>query len=209
MSDETQKLFKDLVRELKPVFKEHGFRSKSQNFILETSECWVIISFQKSRWSSPEETSFYINVSATSKRWLGFKNAPPDKTPSYFECDWSWRAEQFGPDPNTCRWTLSNRQDFETTLAYVRALLVNHVLPATQTMTTEMQLTEQTGGFEFPQLKTRSIIYAANNQIQALKAAVGTLIEKYGSGAVSQGTMDHLLYLRTAFPEAMESAERT
>jgi hypothetical protein len=98
VSAETQKLFKSLLKELRPLFKENGFRSSGQNFILESAECWVIINLQKSRWSDQDETTCYVNVAATSKRWLGFYSKPADKVPAYYACDWQWRAEYFGPD---------------------------------------------------------------------------------------------------------------
>ena len=81
MSAETEKLFKGLLKEMRPLFKEHGFRAVSQNFVFESNECWVIFNFQKSRWSDSEETTFYVNVAASSKTWLGFEGKPADKVP--------------------------------------------------------------------------------------------------------------------------------
>jgi hypothetical protein len=46
------------------------------------------------------------------------------------------------------------------------------VLPATRTMTTEAELLKHTGGFEYPQLKTRTVILAATNQVDDLRQAV-------------------------------------
>jgi hypothetical protein len=124
LSAETQRLFKSLLKDLRPLFKEHGFRPCSQNFILESPECWVIINFQKSRWSAPDETTFYVNVAACTRRWLGFEGKPADKMPPYYGCDWQWRVEQFGPDKKKVKqWTLTTEQsrvpgapglDFET-----------------------------------------------------------------------------------------------
>jgi hypothetical protein len=207
LSAETEKLFRTLLKDLRPVFKENGFRASSQNFILDSAECWVIVNFQKSRWASSDETTFYVNVAASSKRWLGFFSKTPDKLPHFYECDWQWRVEFFGPDKNIQKWTLRDEDSLKQTLAYLHRLFRDHVLPATRTMTTEADLMEHTGGFEYPQLKTRAVILAATNQIGALKECVATLLEKFASGTVAEGTRDHLGFLRSKYPAAMHGIE--
>ena len=207
MSAETEKLFRQMLKELRPLFKERGFRASSQNFILESAECWVIINFQKSRWADPNETIFYVNVAASTKRWLGFFGRPADKLPPYYGCDWQWRAEQFGPDKNISQWILQDEGSLQKTLVYMQFLLQEFVFPATSTMTTEADLMKHTGGFEYPQLKTRCVILAATNQVSALRQTVATLLEKFGSGVVPQQTRDHLQLLRKKYPAAMRSIE--
>lgn len=204
---ETEKLFRKMLKELRPLFKERGFRASSQNFILESAECWVIINFQKSRWAGPNETIFYVNVAANTKRWVGFWGRPAEKVPPYYGCDWQWRAEQFGPDNNIKQWTLQNEDSLQKTLEYLQCLFQDFVLPATSTMTTEAELMKHTGGFEYPQLKTRSVILAATNQVSALRQTVATLLEKFGSGVVTQQTGDHLQMLRQKYPDIMRSIE--
>jgi hypothetical protein len=207
LSAETEKLFRTLLKDLRPVFKENGFRASSQNFILDSAECWVIVNFQKSRWASGDETTFYVNVAASSKRWLGFFSKPPDKVPHFYECDWQWRAEFFGPDKNIQQWTLRDEDSLKQTLAYLHRLFQDYVLPATRTMTTEADLMERTGGFEYPQLKTRAVILAATNQISALEQCIAKLMEKFGSGTVAEGARDHLGLLKSKYPAAMRGIE--
>lgn len=207
MSEETNRLFKSLLKELRPFFKENGFRASSQNFILESAECWVIVNFQRSRWADPDETTFHVNVAACSKRWLGFYDKPADKVPPYCGCDWRWRAEHFGPDKNIQQWTLRDPASLQKTLSYLRQLFQEFVLPATMTITTEADLLRHQGGFEYPQLKTRAVILAATNQVAALKQTVAMLVEKFGSGATGQRTRDHLEVLRSKYPEAMRCIE--
>ena len=74
-------------------------------------------------------------------------------------------------------------------------------------MTTEGSLIKHSGGFEYPQLKTRTVIYAATNQVSDLRQAVATLMEKFGSGVGAEGTRDHLQLLRSTFPGAMRGIE--
>jgi hypothetical protein len=193
-----------LLRELRPLFEENGFRASSQNFILESDECWVIVNFQKSRWATQDETTVYVNVAASSKRWLGFNGNPPDKMPPYFGCDWQWRAEHFGPDPKVEHWTLRDEDSLRQTIEHLQHLFREFVFPATRTMTTEAELLKHTGGWEYPQLKTRAVILAATNQVSDLKRTVAALIEKFGK---SKGTRDHLELLRSQYPEAMRRIE--
>jgi hypothetical protein len=207
LSAETEKLFRSLLKELLAIFKENGFRASGQNFILESAQCWVIINFQKSRWTQRDETTFYVNVAACSKRWLSMESKPADKVPPFYSCDWQWRVEHFGPDKSIQQWTLSDEHSLQLTLAYLQTLFRNFVFPAATRMTTEAELLKHSGGFEYPQLKTRSVILAATNHVSALKQTVSTLIEKFGSGAVANGTREHLELLRSNYPEAMRGIE--
>jgi hypothetical protein len=207
LSAETEKLFRSLLKDLRPLFKKSGFRASSQNFILESAESWVIVNFQKSRWAQRDETTFYVNVAACSKRWLGIERKPADNVPPYYGCDWRWRVEHFGPDKGIQQWTLRDEDSLRVTLAYLQVLFRDFVLPAATTMTTEAELLKHSGGFEYPQLKTRSIISAATNQVSALKQTVSTLIEKFGSGTAGKETREHLEMLRSKYPEAMRSIE--
>jgi Domain of unknown function (DUF4304) len=207
LSAETEKLFRSLLKALRPLLKESGFRASSQNYILESAECWVIVNFQKSRWAQRDKTTFYVNVAACSKRWLGIEGKPADKVPPYYGCDWQWRVEHFGPDKGIQQWTLSDEDSLRITLAYLQILFRDFVLPAVMTMTTEADLLKHSGGFEYPQLKTRAVILAATNQVSALKQIVSMLIEKFGSGIAGKKTGEHLEMLRSKYPEAMCSIE--
>ncbi len=204
---ETEKLFKNLLKHLRPLFKEHGFHSSGQNFILESPECWVIVNFQKSRWSDSAETTFYVNVAASSKRWLEFCGEPPGQAPRYYACAWQWRAEHFGPDKGIQKWTLRDENGARDVLVYLQRLFREFMFPAIKTMTTDMELLNHSGGFEYVQLKARSVILAGTNQVTALQKTVGTLIEKYGSRTVGGETIAHLELLRSRYPGPMHSIE--
>lgn len=207
MSAETESLFKRLLKEMRPLFKEHGFRASSQNFIFESNECWVIVNFQKSRWSQPVETTFYVNIAACSKTWLGFEAKPPEKVPHYYGCDWQWRVEDFSPDKNIKSWTLTNEASFKATFSYLHKLFQEIVLPVTRTMTTDTELLTHTGGFEYPQLKTRAVILASTDQVDALRQTVATLVGKFGAGPVAASTQKHLHLLRSRYPDVMHRIE--
>jgi hypothetical protein len=74
-------------------------------------------------------------------------------------------------------------------------------------MTSETQLLEFTGGFEYPQLKTRCIIFAETGRLDDLKQAVAVLIQKFGSGRGATNVVEHIELLRTQYPEAMRAIE--
>jgi hypothetical protein len=207
LSEKPQKLFRDMLKALRPLFKENGFRATSQNFVRESAECWVIINFQKSRWAGHDETIFYVNVAACSKRWLGLEGKPAAKLPAYYACDWQWRAEHFGPDKTISQWALRNEDSLRSTLTYLDNLFREFVLPATRTMMTEAELLKQPGGFEYPQLKTRAVILAATDQTDALRQTVATLIERFASSPVAARTREHLEVLRSRYPQAMRNIE--
>jgi hypothetical protein len=81
LSAETEKLFRSLLKDLRPLSKESGFRASSQNFILESAECWVIVNFQRSRWGDRDETTFYCSVpSAEDPRGDFGSNEPSQRS---------------------------------------------------------------------------------------------------------------------------------
>jgi hypothetical protein len=207
LSEETQRLFKSLLKQLRPLFKENGFRASGQSFVRESNECWVIINFQKSRWAENDRFIFYVNVAACSKRWLIFEGRPVDKSPAHYACDWQWRAENFGPDKAISQWVLSDERSLHSTLGYLKNLFVMHVLPATRTMMTDSELLQRTGGFEYPQMKARAVILAATNQVDALRQIIARLIDTFGSGPFAGGTRKHLELLRSKYPDAMSEIE--
>jgi Domain of unknown function (DUF4304) len=201
--------FKKLLRDLRPLFKQSGFRSSSQNFTLETHECWAVINFQKSRWSSPGEKSFYINVSVTAKRVLAFQGEYSHKAPAFYACDWRWRAEQLGPDSQVTQWTIKDESTAQDVFLYLQKLFADFVIPAVKELCTETALINNaTSNPGYPQSKAISILLAANNRAQDLSTVVAYLVERFGGGVVGVGVRDHLAKLRASFPEQMHQIER-
>lgn len=195
-------LFKNLLKNLRPLFKDNGFHPCSQNFVLESPECWVIVNFQKSRWSNCGEKTFYVNVAATAKRLLEFCNQSVEKAPPYFECDWRWRAEQFGQDPAVGSWTIRDEGTARAAFVYLEKLFKVFVLPEIKALTTEYALLKKaSSNFEYPTLKVRSVLLAANGQMAELQHTVDALIGKFGGGVVADGVRSHIESLRAKFPD--------
>lgn len=200
----TEDLFKDVIKGLRPLFKEHGFRSSGQNFTLESPECWVIVNFQKSRWSDQDETAFYVNVAATSKHCLEFSEQSTGQAPPYYSCAWQWRAEHFGPDKNIGKWSLRNKDDVRDVLEYLQSLFRQFVLPTAEAMTTNAGLLNLQG---HPHLDALSVLQAATNQLDGLRHTVATLMERSDSMVINEARRAHLELLRSKYPGAMRSIE--
>jgi hypothetical protein len=202
MEADSETLFKKLLKDLRPIFKENGFRASGQNFVLESPECWVVVNFQKSRWSRMGEKTFYINVASTPKRVLAFHDLPVEKAPQYIACDWRWRVEQLGPDNDIKDWTIRDEATARAELTYLENLFKDYAFLAIATMTSEAALLEiwPNSGFEYPLLKARTVLLAANGKVAELQQAVDTLISRFGIGVVAEGVQTHLKALRAKFP---------
>jgi hypothetical protein len=168
-------LFKKLLRDLRPLFKENGFQAASQNFVCESDECWAVINFQKSYYSNRGEKTFYVNVAVTAKRILGFQERPPTKAPPFYVCDWRWRAEQLGPSDGISSWTIKDEETAEKALNHLSQLFSAHVIPAVKELLSESALIAKAGSNPgYPQGKAVSILLAANARTDQLKQQSAT-----------------------------------
>jgi hypothetical protein len=205
-SPDADKLFKQVLTDLTPVFKKSGFRKSSQNFSIESDECWAVINFQKSRWSDAEEKTFYINVAVTAKRLMAFEDEPTDKAPPYYSCLWSDRAEQFGPDSKIQQWTVRDEESVSSVVEYLRILLQDFVIPAVKSLMSEEALLAKWTNLSklgYPQLKAKTVFLAGDQKLVELRDTIFALHEAFGKGAVAQGVLSHMEQLRTKFPDVM------
>lgn len=199
------KFFLDVLKGLRPILKQKGFHSSSQNFVLESSECWAIINLQKSRWSEPDEKTFYVNVAVTAKRLLAFDDEPEDKPPAHWKCIWNCRAEQFGPEPRIQQWTVRDEQTAVETLKYLKKLICDFVIPFVKANMSEGALLRKwanQNALGYPQLKAKSVLLAASGDIRNLRETIQSLRNQFGSGVVADGVRSHIEKLRTRFPDA-------
>lgn len=200
--------FKDVLKALRPLFRDNGFRSSSQNFLLESSECWAIVNFQKSRWSEPHEKTFYLNASITAKISLEFDGKSTNKAPAHFECIWNIRAEQLGPDPKIQSWTVSDAQSAAYAVQYLKRLLGDFVIPALKlkaSVPAILEMWRNDADLGYQQLKAKSVLLAAQGKINELEATLKMLQERFGNGVVQKGVVIHIKLLREAFPDAMSN----
>jgi hypothetical protein len=205
---DAEALFQKLLRDLQPIFKKNGFRKMSQNFVLETSECWAVVNFQKSQWSYPGEKKFYVNVAVSAKRVLAFQGDSPTKAPRFYVCDWRWRAEQFGPDNATVKdWTIRDEETAAMVLRYLENLFRRFVIPELRSLLSEDALVARAGvNPGYPQGKACSVLLAANAKTESLRQMIAYLLETFG-GTAADGLWKHLEQMRNQFPEQMRKIE--
>lgn len=208
--DGADKFFSAVLKGLRPLLKENGFRHSSQNFILESPECWAIINLQKSRWSQPSEKTFYVNVAVTAKRLMAFDDDPADKPPPHWKCIWNNRAEEFGPEPKIQQWTIRDEQTAAGTLEYLKRLIGCFVIPSIIPRMSEAALLHAWSDVHhlgYQQLKAKSVLLAASGNLADLRPILQILRETYGKGATESGVRSHVEKLRSKFPDAMRRIE--
>jgi hypothetical protein len=200
--------FLDVLKGLRPILGQKGFRASSQSFVLESAECWGIINLQKSRWSEQNEKTFYVNVAVTAKRLLTFDDEPANKVPAFWKCAWYCRAEQFGPEPRIQQWTVRDERTSTAVLQYLKRLICEFVISIILQNMSEAALLSMWSNQKapsYPQLKSKAVLLAASADIVSLHEAIQSLRDQFGSGAVAAGVKSHIEKLRSKFPDAMES----
>lgn len=206
MTDANQ-FFADVLKGLHPLLKQNGFRKSGQNFILESSECWVVINLQKSRWSGPDEKTFYVNVAVTAKRLLAFEHEKSDKAPVYWKCAWNVRAESLAPEPRIQQWTVRDEASVREALEYLLILIGEIVIPKVKRMLSERDLLsmwEDDARLGYLNLKAKSILLAAQGNRAELERTLRQLKEEFGTGVVSEGVARHIALLQKDFPDTVD-----
>jgi hypothetical protein len=206
MTDADQ-FFANVLKGLHPLLKQNGFRKSGQNFILESSECWAVINLQKSRWSGPDEKTFYVNVAVTSKRLLAFEHEQSDKAPVYWKCAWRTRAESLAPEPRIQQWTVRDEASVREALEYLLIFIGQIVIPKVKMMLSESDMLgmwDDDARLGYQNLKAKSVLLAAQGNRAELVHTLRRLREEFGTGVVSEGVARHIAALQREFPGAMD-----
>lgn len=207
MTDADQ-CFADVLKGLHPLLKQNGFRKSGQNFVLESSECWVVINLQKSRWSGPDEKTFYVNVAVTPKRLLAFDHEKSDKAPPHWRCAWNIRAEQLAPESTIQQWTVRDQASVSEVLEYLRILIGQFVIPKVKALLSEKDLLRMWADdarLGYPLLKARSVLLAAQGNGVDLERTLRRLKEEFGKGVVAEGVARHIARLQRDFPGTVKN----
>ena len=196
-------LFQRLLKDLRPVLAGHGFRRSSQNFVIESAECWGVINFQKSLYSSPGEKRFTINVAIAGKRILRFYGEPEDKPPLHYKCHWEVRLGELISKQHDRWWTLSDEESYLPVLRDIQELIVSKAVSIVKEHMSEdglLTLWEKIlGGFEYPILKHKSIVLAEQGKIDELPAVFQRIREICVGGPASQGAQQHISTVRVLY----------
>jgi hypothetical protein len=207
---DADRFFNEILKGLRPLLALSGFRRFGQNFVLESPDCWGIINFQKSRWSEPEEKTFYVNLAVTAKRLLLFQHERTDKAPAYWKCAWRNRAEFFGPQPGIQQWTVRDEASALETLEYLRVLICEFAVPKLKSALSEaalLQMWADDTRLGYPILKAKSVLLATQAKAEDLGRTLRRLQNEFGSGAVAEGVASHIAALRREFPETMRRVQ--
>jgi hypothetical protein len=196
-------LFQRLLKDLRPVLSEHGFRRKSQNFVIESPDCWGVINFQKSLYSSAGQRTFTVNVAIAAKRILRFYDEPADAPPLHYKCHWEVRLGQLIPGCSDRWWTLSGEDSYQPTLTEVRDLITAKAVPIVKDHLTEEGLLELwgkiLGGFEYPRLKEKSILLAERKEFDQLPGIFMRIREICHGGSAEEGAEKHIAEVERRF----------
>jgi hypothetical protein len=196
-------LFRRLLKELRPALAEYGFRRSSQNFVIESAECWGVINFQKSLYSSAQQTRFTINVAIAAKRVLRFHNEPEDKPPLHYKCHWETRLGHLVPGHSDLWWTLSDEASYAPVLVEVKELIASRAVPIVKDHLTEETLLtlwgKNVGGFEYPMLKYKSILLAERGRFTELPAVFERIRGICRGGLAEPGAEQHIAQVRERF----------
>jgi Domain of unknown function (DUF4304) len=196
-------LFLRLLKELRPLLAEHGFRRRSQNFVIESSGCWGIINFQKSLYSSTGQKTFTINVAIAAKRILRFQGEPTDKPPLHYKSHWEVRLGELIPGCHDRWWTLSDEASYESVMIEVQKLITEKAVPIIKDHLTEGGLLalwgKILGGFEYPRLKEKSILLAERNEFDDLPRIFARIREICHGGSAEEGAERHIAEVEERF----------
>jgi uncharacterized protein DUF4304 len=196
-------LFRRLLKDLRLTLAEHGFRRNSQNFVIESSECWGVINFQRSLYSSAQQKRFTINIAIAAKRILRFYGEPEDKPPLHYKCHWEIRLGQLIPGQSDRWWTFPDESSYEPVLTEVTELIADRAVPVVKDHLTEEKLLalwgENVGGFEYPMLKYKSILLAFQGRFTELPAVFEHIREICRGGLAEPGAEQHIAHVRGRF----------
>ena len=69
MSATAQDAYADMLRtEIAPKLRALGFKGSGNSYVLPDADRWLVVAFQKNRYSSAEFISFTVNIAAADKR---------------------------------------------------------------------------------------------------------------------------------------------
>lgn len=192
-----------LLKGLRLVLAEHGFRRKSQNFVIESPDCWGVINFQKSLYSAPGQKTFTVNVAIAAKRVLRFQGEPADRPPLHYKCHWEVRLGELIPGCHDRWWTLSVETSFQSVMTEVQKLMTEKAVPIVKHHLTEEGLLalwgKILGGFEYPRLKEKSILLAERNEFDELPRIFLRIREICRGGLAEVGAEKHIAEVERRF----------
>ena len=199
--ESSDQLFQRLLNDLSPALRKQGFRRKSQNFVMESAECWGIINFQKSLYSRAGQKNFTVNLAIAAKRILRFYGEPINEPPRYYASHWEIRIGQLIPG-RLDRWgILSDELSFHVVAPEVTKYLLQLAVPIVRDNLSEAGLlklwdSNKPGRFEYPTLKFKSILLAEQGELEKLPPIFDRIMEICRGGAAQEGAEEHIAQVK-------------
>jgi hypothetical protein len=197
-------LFQRLLKELRPTLAKQGFRRKSQNFVIESTDCWGTINFQKSLYSPAGQKNFTINLAIAAKRILRFHGESTAQPPRYYASHWDLRIGDLISGNLDRWWTLSSEHSYDLVAAEVTKHIVELVVPMIRNHLSEVGLlqlwdSKNPGRFEYPTLKYKSILLAERGELEMLPAIFERIREICRHGAAEAGAEEHIALVKRRY----------
>src|SRR5262249_54623979 len=185
-------IFQRLLKELRPVLAEQGFRRKSQNFVTEAAECWGVINFQKSLYSPAGQKDFTLNLAIVSKRILRFYGEASDQAPRHYASHWDIRIGQLIPGGRARWWTLSDERSLANVAPEITKYILQLGVPIIRDHLNEAGLlklwkSKNPGRFEYPTLKFKSILLAEQGELEKLPPIFERIMDICRGGVAQSG----------------------
>ncbi|MGE3812252.1 MAG: DUF4304 domain-containing protein [Candidatus Nanopelagicales bacterium] len=124
-----------------PAFKGHGWRRSGQNCWLPNLENWVLVNWQKSRYSTADLITFTGNLHIASKDWYDSQNVPSGRVPATPTASRLGLGIRFGhllPAQRDTWWEVGNADDAPQLAAELVSVLETAVFPAVEAQLAEL-----------------------------------------------------------------------
>ncbi len=197
-------LFQRLLQDLKPIADANRLKRRGQNFICQSSECWGVIHFQKSRFSGLEEKSFTINLAIAAKRILAHQGIITNTPPPAYACHWTIRIGALMADKKDKWWTVSEESNYSMVESDVEKAFSELAIPIITSHLSEKGLfdlweSKTPGSFEYPRLKDKSILLAIDKRVDELPTILQRIREMCRGTLAERGAEEHIAQLTSRF----------
>jgi hypothetical protein len=197
-------LFQRLLQDLKPIAAANGFKRRGQNFICQSLECWGVINFQKSRYSSVEEKSFTINLAIAAKRILAYRGIITNTPPPAYACHWTIRIGELMAEKQDKWWTVSEESNYSMVESDVKKAFSELAIPIITSHLSEKGLfdlweSKLPGSFEYPRLKDKSILLAIDKRVDEMPTILQRIREMCKGTLAELGAEEHIAQLKKHF----------
>lgn len=122
-------IFKELIKDLKPLMKTIGFINKGSAFIKRLEDNFGVINFQKSRDRNAEFLKFTLNFGVYSDILGKFEYYESKINPGIIDCQWQARMGKFMDGKPDYWWKIYKSDNTDDLITQVHNQITDVVLP--------------------------------------------------------------------------------